>query len=144
VGQHDRLALGLRQQSQRAVDRVAALASLDLGLGGHRSHAPILEGVEHRLAALGRPATTALVERPVAHDREDPPTGAPARLLVCVCVAPHGQERLLHDLLGDAASPAHTVGERLRGPTEAAVQQLICTHVAAADAFEQDRVGSID
>src|SRR5215210_3430970 len=82
-----------------------------------------------RSGASKRSSTTSSValqpvDGSVVDDPEDPGAHAPARLVVPQAIAPDRQERLLHDILRRGLAAGDPVGERVRRPAVAVIEQL--------------------
>src|SRR5271154_2940294 len=113
------------------MDRVPTFASLGFHVCQRRAHELLVEVVEHPLAALGASAAATLVDRTVAHDREDPAARAAARLAVAAGMAPDRQEGLLDDFLAYAMPAAESIGKGVRRAAVAPIDQLVGAYIAA-------------
>ena len=106
--------------------------------------ARLLLGHRLQLEADGRRAAGVAaqhVDRPVAHDAQQPCAHAAARAVEAGAAAPHGQEGLLGDVLRHAPVADDPVGERVGRAAVAVVDDLERARVLALDERHQVLVG---
>src|SRR5205085_4965065 len=141
VGERDHLALLVGQLVERRTHRRRLVAARDLDVGALARLEAFLQTLVAGAPAVVHERAPQRIDRAVVDDAEHPGAHAAPSPVVARAAAPQGEERLLRDVLGDAALAAHPVRKGVGGVGVALVDDLEGRGVATAGELHEVLVG---